>query len=31
MSEAPKPLSGDEMQAMLDHSPFISFLGLKIT
>jgi len=31
MSDAPKPLSGDEMQAMLDHSPFISFLGLKIT
>ena len=31
MSEAPKPLSGGEMQAMLDHSPFISFLGLKIT
>jgi uncharacterized protein (TIGR00369 family) len=31
MSEAPKPLSGDEMQAMLDHSPFISFLGLRIT
>ena len=31
MSEAPKPLSGDELQAMLDHSPFISFLGLKIT
>lgn len=31
MSEAPKPLSGDEMQAMLDHSPFISFLGLKVT
>jgi uncharacterized protein (TIGR00369 family) len=31
MSEALKPLSGGEMQAMLDHSPFISFLGLKIT
>ena len=31
MTDAPKPLSGDEMQAMLDHSPFISFLGLKIT
>jgi uncharacterized protein (TIGR00369 family) len=31
MSEAPKPLSGGEMQAMLDHSPFISFLSLKIT
>ncbi|MBS0221656.1 MAG: PaaI family thioesterase [Proteobacteria bacterium] len=31
MSETPKPLSGAEIQAMLDHSPFISFLGLKIT
>ena len=31
MSEAPKPLSGTEIQAMLDHSPFISFLGLRIT
>ena len=26
-----KPLSGDELQAMLDNSPFISFLGLKVT
>ncbi len=31
MSEAQKPFSASEMQAMLDHSPFISFLGLKIT
>jgi uncharacterized protein (TIGR00369 family) len=31
VSEAPKPLSGEEMQAMLDRSPFISFLGLRIT
>ena len=31
MSEAPKPLSAEELQAMLDHSPFISFLGLRIT
>jgi uncharacterized protein (TIGR00369 family) len=31
MSEALKPLSAEELQAMLDHSPFISFLGLKIT
>jgi uncharacterized protein (TIGR00369 family) len=31
MSDAPKPLSGDELQAMLDNSPFIAFLGLKIT
>ena len=31
MSDAPKPLSGGELQAMLDHSPFISFLGLKVT
>ena len=31
MSETPKPLSAAELQAMLDHSPFISFLGLKIT
>ena len=28
---APKPLSGDELQKMLDHSPFIAFLGLKVT
>jgi len=26
----PGPLSGDELQNMLDHSPFISFLGLKV-
>ena len=25
------PLSGGELQAMLDHSPFIAFLGLKVT
>lgn len=31
MSDAPKPLSGVELQAMLDRSPFIAFLGLKIT
>ena len=31
MTDAPKPLSGDELQAMLDHSPFIAFLGLKVT
>ncbi len=31
MSDAPKPLTGSELQAMLDHSPFIAFLGLKIT
>ena len=31
MSDAiPAPLSGDELQAMLDNSPFISFLGLKV-
>ena len=29
--EARPPLSGDELQAMLDHSPFIAFLGLKVT
>ena len=29
--ETPKPLSGDELQAMLDKSPFIHFLGLKVT
>ena len=28
---APHPLSGDELQKMLDHSPFIAFLGLKVT
>jgi uncharacterized protein (TIGR00369 family) len=31
VTDAPKPLSGDELQAMLDHSPFIAFLGLKVT
>jgi uncharacterized protein (TIGR00369 family) len=36
MSEAPSsldkgPLSQDELQAMLDRSPFISFMGLRIT
>jgi len=31
MSETPAPLSKDELQAMLDRSPFISFLGLKVT
>jgi uncharacterized protein (TIGR00369 family) len=30
MSDAPKPLTGGELQAMLDHSPFIAFLGLKV-
>ena len=29
--EAKPPLSGDELQAMLDNSPFIAFLGLKVT
>ena len=31
MSEAPNPLSREELQAMLDRSPFISFMGLRIT
>jgi uncharacterized protein (TIGR00369 family) len=31
VSEEIKPLSGDELQKMLDHSPFIAFLGLKVT
>jgi uncharacterized protein (TIGR00369 family) len=30
-TEETKPLSGDELQAMLDRSPFIAFLGLKVT
>lgn len=30
MSDAITPLSGDELQKMLDNSPFIAFLGLKI-
>ena len=25
------PLTRDELQKMLDHSPFIAFLGLKVT
>ena len=25
------PLTSDELQKMLDHSPFIAFLGLKVT
>ena len=29
--ESAKPLRGEEIQAMLDRSPFISFLGLKVT
>jgi uncharacterized protein (TIGR00369 family) len=28
--ETKPPLSGDELQKMLDHSPFIAFLGLKV-
>jgi uncharacterized protein (TIGR00369 family) len=28
--DAPKPLTGGELQAMLDNSPFIHFLGLKV-
>ena len=28
--DKPLPLSGDELQKMLDNSPFIAFLGLKI-
>lgn len=31
MSDKLQPLSDAELQAMLDHSPFISFLGLKVT
>lgn len=31
MSEAMVPLTGPEIQAMLDGSPFISFMGLQIT
>lgn len=31
MSDETKPLSDAELQAMLDNSPFISFLGLKVT
>jgi len=29
--ETPKPLSSEELQRMLSGSPFISFLGLKVT
>ena len=31
MSDKLVPLTKDELQAMLDRSPFISFMGLKIT
>jgi len=31
VSETAKPLTDAELQAMLDNSPFISFLGLKVT
>ncbi|HEY4165414.1 MAG TPA: PaaI family thioesterase [Reyranella sp.] len=31
MSEETKPLPDAELQKMLDNSPFISFLGLKVT
>ena len=31
MSEAPKPLTAEEIQGNLDRSPFIAFLGLKVT
>ena len=31
MSETIQPLSGAELQKMLDHSPFIAFLGLTVT
>jgi uncharacterized protein (TIGR00369 family) len=31
VSEETKPLSDAELQKMLDNSPFISFLGLKVT
>ncbi|MGE0424290.1 MAG: PaaI family thioesterase [Reyranellaceae bacterium] len=31
MSEALTPLTSAELQAMLDRSPFISFMGLKVT
>ena len=31
MSEELKPLTDAELQKMLDNSPFISFLGLKVT
>jgi len=30
MTDTPKPLTSDELQRMLDHSPFIHFLGLKV-
>jgi uncharacterized protein (TIGR00369 family) len=31
VSETIQPLSGAELQKMLDHSPFIAFLGLTVT
>ena len=31
MSDAAKPLTKEELQAYLDNSPFIAFLGLKVT
>ena len=31
MSDAVVPLGKDELQKMLDYSPFIAFLGLKVT
>ena len=31
MSESAKPMTDAELQATLDNSPFISFLGLKVT
>jgi uncharacterized protein (TIGR00369 family) len=31
VSDENKPLTAEELQAMLDRSPFISFLGLKVT
>jgi len=30
-TSTPGPLSGDQLQKMLDHSPFIAFLGLTVT
>ena len=31
MTDKLAPLTGAELQAMLDRSPFIAFLGLKVT
>jgi uncharacterized protein (TIGR00369 family) len=31
MNDASAPLTKEELQAYLDHSPFIAFLGLKVT